>query len=398
MPRTKRKKPLYQRGPFKLYQRDGRENLEIIWYDTERKRERSISAGTTDIGQGREALDRHYLTSQGVKYCPTCGNLLTGEHAPLLADVIADYLILQEGKAGYQRSTKVRLGHVVEYLAGRPETTVPQVDERWVENFRQWLLKRPVRSIKGKVLRPRSIGSVEGCVLQLAAAINTLPNHKAAFTAASLKEVSASPIYRANIETLAAMFDFALAREERHTLRTYLRAAIATWARPEALLEIDQRQWHSAAGVLDLNPPGRRQTKKYRPKVPIARQFRSYLDELNGQLLPVVTLRHAWDPMRKALGLPGDGEAGPKLIRRSISTLVRQRIGEEKWAQGEMMLGHRKASTSDIYALPDPANLGAALAATEAIIDEIKELCPAAYRDFTATQAPFSVVEGGRNG
>jgi hypothetical protein len=40
------------------------------------------------------------------------------------------------------------------------------------------------------------------------------------------------------------------------------------------------------------------------------------------------------------------------------------------------MLGHQKASTSDIYALFDPANLGLALAVTEQIIEEIETLTP----------------------
>jgi hypothetical protein len=44
-----------------------------------------------------------------------------------------------------------------------------------------------------------------------------------------------------------------------------------------------------------------------------------------------------------------------------------------------MMLGHVKHSISDIYALPDPHNLGLALAATEAIIDEIEALAPGAF-------------------
>jgi hypothetical protein len=44
-----------------------------------------------------------------------------------------------------------------------------------------------------------------------------------------------------------------------------------------------------------------------------------------------------------------------------------------------MMLGHRKSSTSDLYALFDPANLGVVLAATTAIIDEIEALVPGAF-------------------
>jgi hypothetical protein len=397
MPRTKRPKPLYQRGPYKLYARPGR-NHEIVWYDIDRRRERSTSAGTTDDEAAREALDRHYLSTHGVKHCPTCGQQLIGDHAPMVADVIADYLLTMEGKAGYQ-SAKGRLAHVVEYLAQtNAETTVPQVTAEWVERYRKWALKRPVLSTKGRKLRARSIGAVEGSVMQLAAAINKLPNHKALFRAHSLKEVAASPRYRADIKTLAAMFQFALEREERHTLRAYLRAAVATWARPDALLDLTDKQWIPSAGVVDLNPAGRRQTKKYRPTVPVPEQFRPYLDSLKGQLLPVSTLRHAWDPMARKLGLPGGREAGPKLVRRSIATLARKRLGEERWAQGEMMLGHRKASTSDIYALPDPANLGSALAVTEQIINEIEALCPGAYRTFTAEVPTLSVVNGGKNG
>lgn len=378
MPRTKRPKPLYQRGPFRLYARPGR-NHEIVWYDEQRRRERSTSAGTTDDEAATVALDRLYLTTQGIKHCPTCGQVLQGEHAPKVADVIADYLVLLEGRAG-EKSARGRLAHVVTYLAEKhPDATVPQVTEEWIERFRQWASKRPVLSPKGRKLRERSAGAVEGSVMQLAAAINTLPNHKALFRSRSLKEVAASPVYRADIAKIAAMFRFALEREDRHTLRAYLRAAVATWSRPDALLELTDRQWFADAGILDLNPRGRRQTKKWRPAVPVAKQFRPYLDALSGQFLPVATLRHAWDPMRIKLGLPGGREAGPKLIRRSIATIARKRLGEQNWAQGEMMLGHRKAATSDIYAIPDPANLGLALSATEAIIDEIEALAPGAF-------------------
>lgn len=52
------------------------------------------------------------------------------------------------------------------------------------------------------------------------------------------------------------------------------------------------------------------------------------------------------------------------------------------------MLGHVKASISDIYAIPDPANLGFALAATAAIIDQIEALVPGA---FTITAAKSEI-------
>ncbi|WP_226638251.1 hypothetical protein [Novosphingobium profundi] len=97
-----------------------------------------------------------------------------------------------------------------------------------------------------------------------------------------------------------------------------------------------------------LNLPGRPQTRKYRPTLPRAWQLHAWFDTVEGRFVPVSTVRGAWDNMRKELGLPGRGEAGPKLIRRSMATVARRRLGEAQWVQGEMMLGHKKASTSDL--------------------------------------------------
>lgn len=406
MPRTKRQKPLYRRGQFALYRRPDRANLEIVWYDAERKRERSASAGTGDVGEGRKAVDRRYLESLGNHICPTCGRQMEGEAAPFATKAITDYLTLSEGKAGH-KAARTRLTLVVGYIAAtNPETTLPMISERWIDGFRAWMAKRGY-----------SLGHTEGCVLQLAAAINGTPGHKAQFKAKPVRDVAASPIYRASVEQIAEMFRFcidppapegrewtekerAMVIEMRTNLLRYLRAAVATWARPDAIYDIKAKgQWHSHAGVLDLNTPGRPQTKKYRPTIPVARQFAPWLDEALSRenYLPVSTIRHAWDAMRKHLALPGAREAGEKLIRRSMATIARKRIGEANWPQGEMMLGHRKASISDIYALPDPANLGLALAATESIIDEIEAFVPGAFTASlphnSASQAKLKLVE-----
>lgn len=399
MPRSKRTKPIYQRGPYALYARSDRPNLEIVWYDKRRGRERSISARTSDHEEGKLALDRHYLEAEGRKFCPTCGHEFSGEVAPLLLDAIADYLLQIEHKAGFP-SARGRLAHVVDFLeATDPATTVPMISPEWVDEFRVWLASKPVISPKGRELRKRAPGAIEGCVVQLAAAINATPGHVARFSAQPLKEVSASPRYRADVKTMAAMFRYCVsptspsgetlsakeldqARAYRENLLRYLRIAVATWARPDAIHDLTAAQWYPEAGVLDLNPAGRKQTRKYRPVVPVPHQLHAWLHSCKGLIVPVATIRGPRDRMRDELGLPKGGEAGSKLIRRSMATLARKRLGEAQWVQGHMMLGHKKATTSDIYALPDPANLGGALLVTEGIIDEIEQLAPGA---FTAT-------------
>lgn len=415
MRRTPRPKAIYQRGDFRLYRRPDRANLEIVWYDPAIRRERSASAGTGDDRQARLEVDRRYLAATGSPICSGCGRPFDGQSAPLLTRAITDYLLLGEDKAGF-KATRGRLSLAVEYIAATDVTvTVAGIDERWVDDFRKWLAAKPIVAPKSGITRERSIGHIEGCVRQLAAAISATPGQKAQFKAEQTIRVSASPRYRADVPMLAAMFRYCLqpsgpkirSPKERDVyigyranLLRYLRAAVATWARPEEIADLRGDQYIPSAGALDLNPRGRRQTRKYRGVVPVPRQFAPDLAATRGNYMPIVNIRGAWDSMRAEIGLPADrGEAGWKLVRRSMATLARRRIGEANWRQGEMMLGHVRASTSDIYALRDPANLGLALAATESIIDDICNLVPGAfYRTDTANDASPQPNKGKENG
>lgn len=415
MRRTQRSKAIYQRGEFRLYRRPDRANLEIVWYDASVRRERSASAGTSDDGAARLEVDRRYLAAHGAPICSGCGRPIDGDAAPLLTRAIADYLLLGEDKKGF-KATRGRLSLAVEYIAATDLTvTVAAIDERWVHGFRKWLAARPIVAPKSGATRERTIGHIEGCVRQLAAAISATPGQKAKFKAEQTKNVSASPRYRADVPMLAAMFNYCLnptgskvrSDKEREVyigyranLLRYLRAAVATWARPEEITDLRSDQWIPSADALDLNPRGRRQTRKYRGVILVPRQFAPFLNDTRGNYMPIANIRGASDTMRVEIGLPEDrGEAGWKLIRRSMATLARRRIGEANWRQGEMTLGHVRASTSDIYALRDPANLGLALAATESIIDEIAALVPGAFhRTDTANSGSNNFKNGGKNG
>ena len=374
MPRTRRAKPLYQRGIYRLHPREGR-SLEIVWYDAERKRERSTSAGTTDVERGRIALDRHYLQATGGEYVPP-----SNRKSPLVTAVIADYQLAHGDQAASSDAIRHRLAHVIRYIGTLPDKAVScdAIDERWIGKFRAWLAKQPIAGTK----RVRSPATIENSVIQLAAAIRWA-RQVPAFDTIPLPEVTRSPSFRASIPQLAAMFRYAMATPRRANLLAFLRFSVATWARPDAVLDAstapERGQWLSQARAFNLNPVGRRQTKKRRPLVPVPECVGAWLDTIKGPVVPDELSKSTWRRMEAKLGLPGDGQSGMKLIRRSISHHARPLIGERDWIQGEAMLGHRKPSTSDIYALPDPAHLGVALAATQAIIDEIEALAPGAF-------------------
>lgn len=418
MPKARRPAPLYQRGDHRLYKRADRAYLQIVWYDADRKRERSVSAGTADVEEGKAELDRLYLESRGTRCCPTCGRPFEGLPAQRLTAAIADYLVLAAEKVSYQ-AIQLRLDHVLDYLeaSGQQEVMATEIDQAWVDRYRKWA--RDQHYMQGKERRQRAPSTVEGSIAQLAAAITATQPQRALFRPVPLVSVNRSPAFRADVKTLAAMFRYCLDPQpakdkpdtpeirtmlirQRTNLLWFLRASVATWARPDAVMDINlhpkARQWFGQARVLALNPDGRLQTRKYRPTVPIARQLALHFDAFAadlakqkapplsaGLLIPVASIRKAWDAMARELELPTDGEAGTKLIRRTMATLARKRLGEEHWAQGKMMLGHTKAEISDIYAVPDPANMGRALAVTEAIIDEVESLSPGAfYRTLTA--------------
>lgn len=418
---------LYSRGRYRL-EWDRRSDgslrtpfLQIVWYDQASRRNRSRSTGTDDMHAAEEALDRLYLERErGVSVCPTCNRPFDHAEGFPVTQAIADYVTARQERASIQ-SIRPRLAHWLDFMdeTGRTAMTCEQVDGSVIEAFRSWSAARPV--IEAGVARPRAPGTTEATVRILAAAINLAHTRRdtpypAGFTALPAISVSRTPTYRSSVEELAAMFRYCLhpeppkgeawsevmaerQRKHRASLMRFLQVSVATWCRPDAAYDLsvapERDQWISTARVVQLNPRGRRQTKKYRPAVPVGAKFARLLDQADGFYVGVQSVRKAFEAMLDHLGLPRQRETGVKLIRRSIAHLARRRIGEERWIQGEMMLGHRKAKTSDLYALPDPANLGVALAVTDEIIDEIDALCPGA---FTGPTPELKLVKGAKNG
>jgi hypothetical protein len=337
----------------------------------------------------------------------------------LVTQAIADYLVAKEGAASID-AIRPRLNHVLDFLeeTGRLGVSCDQVDETMIAAFRAWSARKPViEGIHARKERERAPGTTEASVRSLAAAINYAHNRretpfKAGFTALPPATVSRTPTFRADTKQLAAMFRYCIDPQaprgvtwsdkmrdrqklHRRNLLRFLQVSVATWCRPDAAHDVStdpaRDQWIAKARVLQLNPKGRRQTKKYRPSVPVPERFARLLDGATGFFVTVDSVRKAFEAMLDELGLPRDRETGLKLIRRSVAQICRRKIGEERWRQGEIMLGHAKISTSDLYALFDPANLGVALGATSDLIAEIEALTPGAFSPLHTGTAPEQI-------
>lgn len=426
MPAKSREKPIYQRGSYRLDRRADRGNLVITWYDPERRRERSVSAGTADLDAAKRELDRRYNEATGgAVICPTCGQVRAGAQGALVLDAISDYQIDVGDKRDSAKAIATRLAHVVAYVAqsANPGVRCDQVDEHWVDNFRRWAIKQPIVSPTGKK-RPRSHATVEASVAMLSASINYAFARgnclrKARFKVLQPKDVNETPRYRADVKTIAAAFDYCLNPKRkdgvtdkqyaaicsaRGNLLSFLRLSIATLARPDAVHDFstDPRlgQWDAQRQVINLNRKGRRQTKKYRAEIPAVRQIVPLLNDCDGPFVKAASVRTAHEAMVEELGLPDNGESGMKLWRRSMATLLRARMAKRDWPEISMFLGHDKFdTTSDIYAPFDPDFLGAAKAEIEAIIEEVEQICSGAfYRTFTAPEQAAPKLRIVKNG
>jgi hypothetical protein len=426
MPRAKRQAPLYQRGAYSLdwdRKSDGSLRtpfLTVFWYDGGRGKIRSASTRTTELEAGKVWLDAFYLErTTGKAVCFHCGQFRRQAVGHLVTAAIADYLDGTVPGKPSEDAIRARLDHVLDFIEQDDSgVTCEQVDDFWIARFRAWSQRQPVVSTAGKVLRERSLATIEASVAQLSAAINDArrrknTTHGANFRAQNLKELNQTPEHRSDVAELASMFRYCVSPvakdeeerkrriRERASLHRFLIVSLATLARPDAAHDAStdpkRQQWLSNARVLRLNPKQRRQTRKYRATVKIAWQAALWLDQAHADWLercelakrekkpaPAAffvgpkSIRKAWENMADEIGLPNEGEAGTKLIRRSMAKLIRDRGVPRE--EVEMMLGHRKMdSTTEIYAPFDPDYLGNAVTAIESIIGEIETLTSGAF-------------------
>ena len=124
-------------------------------------------------------------------------------------------------------------------------------------------------------------------------------------------------------------------------LRVFLALAIGTAGRPEALLQLTRAQCDTSRRSINLNPPGRVQTKKRRPILPMAGWLEPWIERASDSIVSyrdgrVRKIAGAFQTMRDAAGFGPDVTA--YTVRHTIATeLVARGVPEIEVA---MILGH----------------------------------------------------------
>src|SRR6202012_5170771 len=157
-----------------------------------------------------------------------------------------------------------------------------------------------------------------------------------------------------------------------HNVRKAIWLMLGTACRPSSAFEYDWAGTDFDAELMDLNPPGREQTAKYRPIVKMPPTLKTYLMQFNyreGVMIqranrPIRLWETAWRNARKLAGL-GKG-CNPYSIRHTVARWLRA-AGVPKW-EIENQMGHNMLSTTDIYAPHEPEYLAHACAAIERLM------------------------------
>ena len=359
----KRKDRSGQIGDYWLSQRPNSPVWCRTWFDPHTRQTRRASLGTTDLREAGLKLANWVSKNQH----------LSDERPEVLPleTALVRYYEKQAKESASRPQVKIALRYWSEYFAGH---VISELTPERIEAFIDWLKEKGHKN--AYINRTLAAGR---------AALNR---------AVKRQEVRIAPFIpalepgeprdiRLNMDEAAALFD---ACQEPHILM-FLMLAFNTLSRPVALLELEKSQVDFEGRLIGLNPPGRKQTKKYRPTVPITDTLLPWLEEAEqGPLVaywgrPIKSVRRGFNAVRDAAGL--SKEVSPYAIRHTMAIELRKRSVPPWEVQG--ILGHKAGGygTTEIYAKYDPDYLSKS---AEAIDDYMKEISQRVKRPLDPTR------------
>lgn len=357
-------------GKFFIKPRGKRGIYYICWY--ERRQTHGISTGSADIEQARKMLYEHYLRS---------GDAPQGLKDAQLADVLSRYALTRGEEIRSAEVFRIAMQNALD-IWGDPnvsDLTAPKQLE-FVKRLRERGLAdstilRRLNALWAAINR----ACEDGQIVAVPPRISNdrwqphLPNREAVLT----------------LQELATLLN-AASQESRYSREhwwRYLVLAIGTAARPEAIIELDCSQADFETHTLNLNPAGRRQTKKRRPRIPMAPTLEGWIMQWGkGRLVtyydaPVETLEF-FDTLKEATKTT----ATAYTIRHTVATWLASE-GVPPW-QRDSFMGHAPegSKTGLRYAHADPDHMAEARDAIEELFAQLEPMVAQPLRRVTAWQ------------
>lgn len=427
----------------------GRDALYCYWYDTGTGRVRRRTLGTEDIESAKLKLAE--IATQG-----TAARTTRQPGDVTIVSVLDHYLTHkvpgQANPYNARRACQLLAQYLFDARKLKPTVRCNAMTLALQQDFMQWCaaehghnaagIERNMVAIRAafNYAAQGQIVTVDGVrrevrLLDHAPTIKTNQRWIAQHTGA---QHGAPRDWIPSLEQLASLLDF----PAPDYLQRYDILALNTWARPEAIWDLNtHKQVDEATGLLDLNPPGRKQTNKFRPTIrltdglaqwirvwgkayplrgssstftgcrtatAVETAFRRRTDRWRmtqagyseadiNRIEGLTHPRHAhltkeerWGPYNEAMARAdelGIGQVTQYTLRHFMATRVRAlediRVGVE---QRSAWLGHSRGDTTSWYESFDPEFLRECALATERVIcmlDDLTErrLVPKSVRD-----------------
>lgn len=380
---------LWQYDQYWLGYEDGSDALYIYWYDEKARRTRRESARTRDLEEAKLKVIQRALDEP--KKDPSHPD------AVLLVTVLRFYMRHHGAHIRSGNLARRAFKLLIQYLKVSTGDGAPKVGQFTLARqhaFMKWC--RDEHRISAKSIStylsyikaafrfaatPRIIkdskGEREVCLMSSAPHV---VDSEGAVSKITGLPTSQPRQWIPTDQEMAAIID-ELADE--HIFR-YVVMALNTWARPEAIIELDvSRQVQFQEGLVDLNPPGRAQNKKRRPMIRLTENLRHWLLHwnldrpivFNGTPVQRVDNR----TLAKAAKRAGvTGQFTKYTIRHYMATRIRKVPGipvmREERAE---WMGHAdpKHRQTQWYESFDPDYLGSCMRATDAILRQLDTLC-----------------------
>ncbi len=344
---------VFEIGDYWISKRpDGKGGWQRTWYDKKARQTRRVSLGTADLEEAKLILAGWVLKNE---------TMVDEDPAVVpLATVLMRYW--------NEHASKLRSRHVIEpNLALWNEffgpVTVADLTKRRIREF--------IDDLRAKKWGPATINR---CLCDGRSALNRAKRESEITSVPFIPTVEVGePKERAlTLDQMAIVFD----NVKSDHLVMFCLVMANTMARPEAVLELTRFQLDFESKLVRLNPEGRKQTKKYRPTVPMTNTLLPWLQKVKTNYIVtyhggrVFSVKKAFQRLPKiAKGLPE--RISPYCIRHTMAKELRRR-GVPPWeVQG--MLGHKAAGlrTTEIYAKYDPSYLSAARVAIDEVMADI---------------------------
>jgi site-specific recombinase XerD len=323
-------------GLYWLSKRPGSEQWQRTWFDTGARQTRRASLGTSEVQEAHERLIEWWVANRR----------LSNERpeSVTLSEILTRYYDEHASDKASSTQAEIACAKLTAFSGALP------ISEFNIAEQRRFIAQMKSDGYSaGYIRRTLSVGKAALTWAWANELVKIVPN-------VVLPQDGAPRERTLSIEEIGALFN---AVDETHVYR-FLVLLCATWARPDAILDLDGERCDHERKLITLNPPGRQQTKKYRPVLPMVERAEHVCEVKSGPVIawrgkPLASIKTAWRRLRSRAGL--DDGVIPYLVRHTMATEARA-AGAPPW-EIEGWLGHKRPGTSERYAKFAPDYLGA---------------------------------------